>query len=644
MDAEIDQLEHEVEKIYQQLDLSDDPELEKLVDENLKCRYRVQQLKMSIAKERAKPLDRMISVQAALSAHLQAAIRAAYPEAAAAVKVQLTSSAKEEFGDYQCSNAMSLAKAVKLQPRQVAAAIVDKLEAGDLIEKTEIAGPGFINISLRRQPVIEELNRLLVHGVRPPPVDRKRRVIVDYSSPNIAKQMHVGHLRSTIIGDSVARLCRFLGHEVLALNHVGDWGTQFGMLIAHLKDRFPDYATKCPPIGDLQAFYKESKVRFDSDEQFKQRAYAAVVSLQRRDPDSTAAWKLICDASRKDFQRVYGRLGVENLVERGESFYQDLMTEVVDELKSGGHLVPDEGRLIMWPPGCDIPLTVVKSDGGFTYDTSDLAAIRQRLFAESADWLIYVVDIGQGVHFKGIFSAAEKAGWLNPAVARVDHVGFGVVLGEDRKKFKTRSGDTVRLTDLLNEGIERAGAKLAEKGRDKELTPQELKAAQEAVAYGCIKYADLSHNRNNDYVFSFDKMLDDRGNTAVYLLYAYTRISSIARTANLSPDQLLKLAKSPGITELQHPKEWKLAKQLLRFADVVDKLTQDLLLHSLCDFLYETACVFTEFYDACYCIEKNRDSGEVIRVNHWRILLCDATAKIMKAGLDILGIRTVDRM
>lgn len=361
-----------------------------------------------------------------------------------------------------------------------------------------------------------------MRGTKTPYVGEKKRAILDFSSPNIAKEMHVGHLRSTIIGESIARLLEFFGYDTLRLNHLGDWGTQFGMLIAHLKDKFPNYMTEPPPIGDLQMFYKESKKRFDEDEEFKARAYECVVKLQRYDPEIIKGWKLICDISRKEFEHIYKELDIK-LVERGESFYQKLMDEVVQEFEKKQLVEVDEGRKIVFTPDSSVPLTIVKSDGGYTYDTSDLAAIKNRLITEKGDILLYIVDAGQAVHFHAIFSAAKLIGWYQPH-HRVEHVEFGVVLGEDKKKFKTRSGDTVRLRDLLNEGLKRALDKLKEKERDKVLTPEQLSAAQKAIAYGCIKYADLAHNRTNEYIFSFDKMLDDKGNTAVYMLYAYTRI------------------------------------------------------------------------------------------------------------------------
>jgi len=511
-----------------------------------------------------------------------------------------------------------------------------------IIESLDVAGPGFVNIKLKKQYVADKIHKLLNKGVRPPITTGERRVVIDFSSPNIAKEMHVGHLRSTIIGEAISRLLEFVGYSVLRLNHVGDWGTQFGMLIAHLQDKFPDYLRVSPPIGDLQMFYKESKKRFDAEEDFKARAYSCVVRLQNKEPDIIKAWQMICDVSRSEFNKVYDRLEI-TLIERGESFYQDRMKEVVKEFEDRGFVKLDEGRKVVFVPGHEIPLTIVKSDGGFTYDTSDLAALRQRIFEEKGDWMIYVVDQGQGLHFDLVFDAAKMMGWVKEGVVRVEHAGFGVVLGEDKKKFKTRSGETVRLVDLLDEGISRSKEKLEKNERDKVLTTDEMEAAMKSVAYGCIKYNDLCHNRVNDYVFSFDKMLDDRGNTAAYLLYALTRIRSIARTAKVSDEQLAQNAKTTPIA-LDHPKEWKLAKVLLRFPEIILRILDDLLMHSLCDFLYELSTTFTEFYDACYCVEKDRTTGEVVKVNMERLLLCEATASVMAQGFQILGIKPLNKM
>lgn len=590
--------------------------------------------------------ERMESIQTILNDIFNQAIISSFPDITDAPIVINLSGNKPNFGDYQCNSAMPIANIYKqlgkrVAPKEIAEKIVQNLPPHVLIEKTEIAGPGFINIFLNREYGVKSLSTIFENDVQPPTLEKKLRVVVDFSSPNIAKEMHVGHLRSTIIGESIARLLEYLGHDVLRINHIGDWGTQFGMLIAYLQDKFPDYLTNPPPISDIQAFYKESKKRFDEDPEFKQRAYNCVVRLQAYDPDCKKGWELICDISRKEFEKIYQRLDIK-VIERGESFYQDRMVAIVKELEDKGLLEEDEGRKIMWADGINVPLTIVKSDGGFTYDTSDMATIKQRIVEEKADWIIYVADAGQATHFEQIIKCAEKAGIHDPKKQRIDHVGFGVVLGEDRKKFKTRSGDTVRLIDLLDAGLERALITLKEKERDKVLTKEELKAAQEAVAYGCIKYADLSHNRNHEYIFSFDKMLEDKGNTAVYLFYAYTRIRSIARHANFTPEKIKEMAKTTPIS-LDHEKEWKLGKVLLKFPDVLKKITQDLFMHTLCEYVYEIATTFTEFYDCCYCIERD-SSGDIVKVNGGRILLAEATARVMAKCFYILGLKPVDKM
>ncbi|XP_046624224.1 arginine--tRNA ligase, cytoplasmic isoform X2 [Neodiprion virginianus] len=589
----------------------------------------------------------MLSIIETLYNLFEKAIGDAYPDLVDPPVIIALGGNDPKFGDYQCNSALPLAKLLKAQgvkasPRDIANNIVSSVKQSPLVEKLEVAGVGFINIFLKRDFAISTLATLLTTGHVPPPCTKRQRVVVDFSSPNIAKEMHVGHLRSTIIGDSISRLLEYLGHDVLRLNHIGDWGTQFGMLVAHLQDRFPDYLTVSPPISDLQEFYKESKERFDKDSEFKKRAYECVVKLQSFHPEVTKAWEMICDVSRKEIQQVYDRLDIK-LIERGESFYQSRMEKIVKELEAQGYLDEDDGRKIMWgnEPGNGIPLTIVKSDGGFTYDTSDMAAIKQRIEEEKADWLIYVTDAGQAVHFQIIEKCARRAEILTNK-HRMDHVGFGVVLGEDKKKFKTRSGDTVKLTELLDEGLKRALDKLKEKERDKVLTEEELLVAQESIAYGCIKYADLSHNRNHEYVFSFDKMLEDKGNTAVYLLYALTRIRSIARNANVTREQLRVAAATTSVS-LSHEKEWKLAKVLLKFPDVLLKITKDLCLHQLCEFCYEISTAFTEFYDNCWCVEKNQ-FGEIVKVNIDRLLLTEATAIIMEQIFLLLGLKPVSKM
>jgi len=626
------------------------PTLQQLRTMNQKMKYQKTMLQRTLADEKARSCERMFNIQSALTTLFQTAIDKAFPSAVGKIPVVLTLAQNEKFGDYQCNSAMAATKILKplgvsMSPQMVAKHIVENIPTNELIKKVEIAGPGFINVHLRKSLVIDLLNTITREKVYPPGVAQpNRRVVIDFSSPNIAKQMHVGHLRSTIIGESLARLLEFVGLDVLRLNHVGDWGTQFGMLIAHLEDEFPNYKQEVPPINDLQEFYKASKKRFDDDEVFKKRAYQRVVQLQGGDEDVLAAWRMICDASRKEFQAIYDRLEV-TLTERGESYYNPLMPKVIEELKTLGKCTyagDDDGRWIMSIPDMKVPLILAKSDGGYTYDTSDMAAIKQRLTEEKADWLIYVVDGGQGDHFKQIFKGAEVAGWYNPTAKRIDHVAFGVVLGEDKKKFKTRSGETVKLADLMDEGLKRSMEKLVEKGRDNELSAHELRAAQTSVAYGCIKYADLSHNRVMDYVFSFDKMLDDRGNTAVYLLYAYTRVRSIQRTSKLTTDQINTYIRSNTIA-LDHEKEWKLGKMLCRYPEIVVKCMDELVLHPLCEYLYELAGTLTEFYDACRTIEKNKQ-GEITNVDMNRIALLEVVARIFESGFHIVGIKPVYRM
>ncbi|KAE9553127.1 hypothetical protein FO519_003644 [Halicephalobus sp. NKZ332] len=569
---------------------------------------------------------------------------AAYPQVTD-FPCMLSEAGKNSFGDYQCNTALTLTKKLKAvgindAPPVIAKKIIDATEKGDIIEELQTSGPGFINVSLKPEFVASRIGGLLKDGIRPPKL-AKKKALVDFSSPNIAKEMHVGHLRSTIIGDSICRLLEFVGFEVMRINHVGDWGTQFGMLIAHLQDRFPNYLNETPPIGDLQAFYKESKKRFDEDEKFKVRAYECVVKLQNFDSDIVKAWKMICAVSRADFDKIYERLDIR-IEERGESFYQQRMVDLVKEMEERGALTVEDGRKVIFPPGLTVPLTIVKSDGGFTYDTSDLAALKQRIYEEKVDWVLYVIDAGQSLHLETVYAAGRYLGYYKPEEKRVQHVGFGLVLGEDKKKFKTRSGDTVRLTDLLDEGISRAEAKMVEKAKERNivLTEEESDAAKKAIAYGCVKYADLSHTRINDYVFSFDRMLDDRGNTALYLLYAYVRIRAIGRNAKVSRETLLEhIKKNNGLVKVEHPAEVKLAKQVLRFSDVLLTVLDTLLIHTICDYVYNLSTTFTDFYSACRVVSQKEGTVDLDR-----LALCEATADTMATCFQILGIRTLERI
>ncbi len=477
--------------------------------------------------------------------------------------------------------------------------------------------------------------------------------MVDFSSPNIAKEMHVGHLRSTILGDTLARCLEFSGASVLRLNHVGDWGTQFGMLIEHLADQ-PGGAAGAG-IGDLQAFYKASKARFDADAEFKARAQAAVVRLQAGAPEARAAWARICDVSRAEFQQLYERLGVR-LTERGESYYNDLIPARLEELAAKGVSTLSDGAQCVFTPGASVPLIVRKSDGGFNYASTDLAALWHRVHVERADWLIYVTDAGQSGHFSQVFAAARAAGWVpEDGSVRVDHVGFGLVMGDDGKRFRTRSSDTVRLADLLDEAKTRCMAQLKvrmwqrtshalacllqhaacsrtrvpaaqERGGREAL---ELEAAAAAMGYGAVKYADLGQNRNTNYTFSFDRMLDLKGNTAVYLLYAHARINSIVRKAGEAPGGGGGAAAAGPMT-LAAPEEVALGLAIARFPEAVEAVLVELMPNRLTDYLYELSAKFNEFYGACTVLGSEQQAS--------RLALCEATARVMRQCFQLLGI------
>jgi len=645
VEKEISKLRSEIEELEKSVKI--DPDIAKLETQNNKLKYQIAHLQQAIEKEKSK---RMIAFPTYFGEKIETVVSKLYPGVNAKIEVGPN---KGKNGDYQCSCSFLINKELskmgqKTNPKEIANNLSQNFEDVSCLEKIEVTGPGFLNFYLKPNFVNSQIQDVLVNGVRAPPCKKLQKVFVDFSSPNIAKEMHVGHLRSTIIGDVVCRLLEFVGHDVHRVNHLGDWGTQFGMLIAHLQDQFPNYTTESPPIENLQAFYKESKARFDADPDFKARAYKCVVALQGGDETIMKGWRLICDISLREFNKIYERLDIR-LDPVGESFYQKKMEELVPELEAAGYLKRSEGCKLIFVEDEDVPMMVVKSDGGFTYDTSDLAAIKYRMVTSGADWGVYVVDSGQGLHFKLLFSAAKTIGLVKPE-QKLSHVGFGVVLGEDRKKFKTRSGDTVKLKDLLDEGLQRAEKKIRdkevikkEKGGAGLLSEEEIRACRDAVTYGCIKFADLSCTRTNDYVFSFDKMLDDKGKTAVYLLYALTRIRSIARNAGKSREELLEHAKQNPLN-LEHEAELKLAKMLLRFAEVIEEITETLQPHTLCNYLYDISTVFTFFYDNCYCIQKDRETGEIVKIHMDRLLLCEATAQVMEKCFDLLGIRTVSRM
>lgn len=568
------------------------------------------------------------------------AIQSAYSSLSASPQlVEVTKSTNEKFGHYQCNSAMKLAKELKISPRQVAETIVHHLPIdGSLIEKLEIAGPGFINITLRTAALEENLNQMLKDkrlGIPKP--RRQQRIVIDFSSPNVAKEMHVGHLRSTIIGDCLARLFEFLGEDVLRLNHIGDWGTAFGMLIAYIRENAPDVLTghRETDSSTLVEWYKASKKRFDEDPEFKKRSQQEVVALQQGETISRKAWSIICQISRKSYQEIYDLLEV-HLVERGESYYNSLLGQIIKLLDAKKLTTISDGAKCVFLEGFHnregepLPLIVQKSDGGYNYATTDLATIRQRVESEKADRVIYVTDMGQAQHFEMVFQTAEKAGWLDRKKIRIDHVPFGLVLGPDGKKFKTRSGDTEKLIDLLTTAIERAKQILRE--RDFSCTDVELEELAKKIGISAVKYADLSCNRTGDYQFSYDRMLRFEGNTAAFLLYAYVRINGIKRKVNCDMDHLLKTER----IHLQHPSELALGVQLRQFHETLLKTAEDLLPNRLTDYLYELAEKFNAFFRDCR-VEGTPEQNS-------RLLLCELTARVLNQGLSILGLHTVERM
>eukprot|EP00898_Chlorokybus_atmophyticus_P004813 jgi/Chlat1/5332/Chrsp35S05264 len=538
------------------------------------------------------------------------------------------------YGDYQCNNAMGLFGRLKKErpgeyknPQVVAKAILDALPESKMIEKTSIAGAGFINVTVSKQWVAEYVMQMVRQGVQAwAPKINYSRCLVDFSSPNIAKEMHVGHLRSTILGETLARLLKFCGADVLRRNH-------FGMLIEYLFERSPDFLSQEAEtaVGDLMALYKASKLKFDADEEFRKRAQLAVVKLQSGEPAIREAWKRICDVSRNEFDQLYMRLDVQ-LEEKGESFYNPYIPAVLEELKQKGLAEISEGALCVFNTKISkVPLIVQKSDGGFNYASTDLACIKYRVEEEKANWVVYVTDVGQKPHFDMVFDTAKRAGWIQEGV-RIDHVGFGLVLGEDGKRFRTRSTEVVRLVDLLDEAKKRCKDQLIERGKDKELTPEELEDAAEALGYGAVKYMDLHQSRTTNYTFSFDRMLDLKGNTAVYLMYAYVRIASIVRKAPRD----ISLLKEENSIALKTPSEVALAMLLIRFTEVVKVVVDELHPHKLCEYLYDVSGAFTEFYTECKVLGSDEEDS--------RLLLCEATAMVMRQCFELLGIRRLERL
>ena len=605
----------------------------------------------------------MLKISGKLEEALNKALITLFPEESRSPKTSLilkssslVPASKPEFGDFQINCALALAKEIKRPPRHIAQQIVDQLQKDNdflkICNAPIIAGPGFINIAINSETLISEIyirlnDKRLGVPLKEFRTDKQKeennRVIVDFSSPNIAKEMHVGHLRSTIIGDSLSRVLEFCGYKVSRINHVGDWGTQFGMLITHLKEVVPEALHKqnVVEISDLVNFYRQAKKRFDEDQIFQNKSRNEVVNLQTGDPDSLAAWKLLCNQSRKEFQKIYDRLDID-LTERGESFYNKYLVDIINDLKNKNLLITDQGAQCIFLDGLvgkdgkPQPIIIQKSDGGFNYATTDLAAIRYRLNkppqGDGACRLIYVTDAGQASHFFGVFQIAKLAQWI-PTDCQVEHVPFGLVQGEDGKKLKTRSGETIRLVDLLDEAIQRAKEDLKDRLKIESRSENEsfINRVSTTVGIAAIKYADLSQNRVSNYQFSFDKMLSLQGNTAPYLLYALVRIAGISRKGgdlNVSSQNIL----------FNEPQEWTLIRKLLQLDCVIVEVEKELLPNRLCGYLFELSQVFNRFYDQIPILKASEPSKTS------RLALCSITADTLKLGMNLLGIPTLERM
>ncbi len=547
----------------------------------------------------------------------------------------LALSGKAQFGDYQANGAMGAAKKMNTNPRDLATKIIANLDLDGIADKLEIAGPGFINIHLSNAFLAKQLQT----PASGPSVETPQTVVVDYSSPNLAKEMHVGHLRSTIIGDSVARVLEYQGHNVIRQNHMGDWGTQFGMLIAELEQQLSEGEQADLALNDLEVFYQQSKKHFDEDPAFADTARAYVVKLQSGDTHCRTLWQKFIDVSVAHNLDIYQQLNVglgrEHIMP--ESAYNNDLQNVLDSLVEQKLAVDSNGAKVMFldeladKNGEPSVMIIQKSGGGFLYATSDLAAMRHRVNTLKADRIIYSIDARQSLHMKQVFAAARKAHFVSAAV-QLEHHPFGTMMGKDGKPFKTRSGGTVKLADLLVEAVERAEKLLREKNTD--LSASEISVIARKVGIGAIKYADLSKTRTNDYIFDWDAMMSFEGNTAPYLQYACTRIRSIFRKADIDPDSFL------ATISIVEPQEKALAMKLLQFAEVVDQVASDGYPHILCNYLYELASAYMSFYEQCPVLKE----GVAKPTQQSRLQLCKLTSETMAKGLDLLGIDVMEKM
>ncbi len=566
----------------------------------------------------------MSTIQNQLRASFSQAIKELYSIDADPVLVPTGSA---QFGDYQCNAAMGIAKQLKSKPRDIAEAIKNKVNLSGIVDKLEIAGPGFINIYLSSAWLGQKLTHIAADprlGVDKTPLPK--RVVIDYPGINVAKEMHIGHLRPSNIGDAIARIIEFTGENLIRQNHIGDWGTAFGMLLAYMQETDGDLDSE---LSQIDAFYKAAKKRFDSDPAFADRARLAVVKLQAGSETEVAMWKKIVDISRHHMMDVLGLLSIQITPadERGESFYNPMLPGVVAELKDKGVAEESEGAIVVWVKPFETPLIIQKRDGGFGYGTTDLAALRYRTTELKADRLVYVTDNRQRQHFLQFSDAGRRAGWFGNA--SYDHVMFGTILGADGKPFKTKSGESFKLKEVLLEAIERARAIVDAK--NPELPESQRAAIAKSVGIGGVKYFDLNKDRLTDYVFDWDSMLATEGNTAPYLQYAYARTQSIFRKAGLSPD-------AKGKIELVAPEEITLGKHILRLGEVIETVTRELKPHVLCTYLYELATKFSSFFENCPVLK----SEEPTRSS--RLAICAVTAKTLALGLDLLGIEHPEQM
>ena len=577
-----------------------------------------------------------MNIQSILSEKIKQAMIAAGADAQCEALVR--QSGKVQFGDYQANGIMPAAKKLGLNPREFAQNVLDKADLQDIAEKTEIAGPGFINIFLKDTWLADNINRAVQDpklGVHNP---EKQTVVVDYSSPNVAKEMHVGHLRSTIIGDAVVRTLEFLGNHVIRANHVGDWGTQFGMLIAYLEKMENEHASEME-LSDLEAFYRAAKKHYDEDPVFAEKARNYVVKLQSGDEYCRTMWQKLVKITMQQNQHNYDRLNV-TLTDKdvmGESLYNPMLPSIVEDLKKQGLAVEDDGALVVYldefknKDGDPMGVIVQKKDGGFLYTTTDIAAAKYRYETLKAHRALVFSDTRQSQHMQQAWLITRKAGYV-PDSFQLEHKNFGMMLGKNGKPFKTRSGDTVKLADLLDEAIERAGVLISQKSTA--LSEQEKADVIEAVGIGSVKYADLSKNRTTDYVFDWDNMLSFEGNTAPYMQYAYTRIRSIFNRSQIALSEVEQAKLS--ITD---EKERALAIKLLQFEEAVQVVGKEGTPHVLCAYLYELAGVFSSFYEHCPIL--NNDDQQV---KLSRLKLALLTERTLKQGLDLLGIKTVEKM